>query len=216
MALIEDEAVQFTVSSRGEYRSVSLKFGSHLDVRRILRWRTAHSDDGQVLDAMEFRKLATKRWKYYEQANEAALSIEQLREAIEKEPFAEVGFLLVAIASWGTANNVLGCCFCRRSWSHHLILDFLAVHPQVVADRESRGVGTGIVYSLVELADELGIKLIWGEATRNSAPFYEKILNLKAVADQFQVGSEAMDFCRSQLKRLQQSALQNGSEKEKF
>ncbi len=165
---------------------------------------------------MEFRKLATKRWRYYEQANEAALSIEQLREAINAEPFAEIGFILVAVASWGKANNVLGCCFCRRSWSHHLILDFLAVHPQVVADREPRGVGTGIVYSLVELADELGIKLIWGEATRNSAPFYEKILNLKKVADQFHVGADEMDFCRKQLNRLRQSSLQIDSKRKKI
>jgi len=46
---------------------------------------------------MEFRKLATKRWKYFEQANEAAPSIEPLWEAIKAEPFAEIGFLLVAV-----------------------------------------------------------------------------------------------------------------------
>jgi hypothetical protein len=208
--------MQFTVSSRGQYRSVSLKFGTRSDVRRILRWQSPNSDDAHVLDAMEFRKLATKRWKYYEQANEAALSIEELREAIDREPFAEIGFLLVAVASWKRTNTLLGCCFCRRSWSHHLILDFLAVHPQVVAQREPRGVGTGIIYSLVELADLLQIKLIWGEATRNSAPFYEKILNLKNVADQFHVGAEAMDFCREQLNRLRRSSLQNDSKEQKF
>src|SRR5204863_1635882 len=146
-----------------------------------LRWRSSQTgrSDPHVRDAMEFRKLATKRWRYYLKGNEAATSLLQLKQAIRANPSAEVGFLLMAKARWPAPAPVLGCCFCRRSWCHHLIVDFLAVHPKLLSNRRRvRGVGSGIIYSLVGLADALGIGTIWGEATENSAAFYERVLNL--------------------------------------
>jgi hypothetical protein len=109
----------------------------------------------------------------------------------------------MAKASWFPPSSTLGCCFCRRSWSHNLIVDFIAVHPKVLSGRASRvrGVGTGIIYSLVGLADQLGIMSIWGEATRNSAPFYERILKLPHVTDHFFVEGETMEHCRQQYRR---------------
>ena len=164
--------MRFTVSFEGEHRLVNLVFGTPMDMRGLLRWRTAAGtrDDPQVRDALEFRKLATKRWRYYLKGNEAATSLRELKRAIRANPSAEVGFLLMAKASWPTAAPVIGCCFCRRSWCHHLIVGFLAVHPKVLtgAGGRIRGVGTGMIYSLVGLADALGIRTIWGEATRNS------------------------------------------------
>ncbi len=149
---------------------------------------------------MEFRKLATKRWRYYFKGNEAATSLAGLKRAIRTDPSAETGFLLVAKAPWHATTPVLGCCFCRRSWCHHLIVDFLAVHPKVLAGvgGRVRGVGTGMIYSLVGLADELGIKTIWGEATKNSSPFYEKVLNLPEVTDHFFVYGATLEHCREQ------------------
>jgi hypothetical protein len=166
-----------------------------------MRWRVfgVSRGDPHVRDAMEFRKLATKRWRYYLKGHEAAISLVELKQAIRANPSAEVGFLLIGKASWHPAP-VLGCCFCRRSWCHHLIVDFLAVHPKVLAGagERVRGVGTGIIYSLVELANQLGIGTIWGEATKNSAPFYERILNLPKVTDHFFVQGETMEHCRKQ------------------
>lgn len=176
-----------------------------MDMRGLMRWRTsaAGRSDPQVRDAMEFRKLATKRWRYYLKGNEAATSLGELRRSIRSDPSAEIGFLLMAKAAWHAAAPVLGCCFCRRSWSHHLIVDFLAVHPEVLAGAggRMRGVGTGMIYSLVGLADVLGIGAIWGEATRNSAPFYEKVLNLPKVTDHFFVQGDTMEHCRQQYQR---------------
>ena len=177
-----------------------------MDMRGLLRWRIATSerDDPQVRDAMEFRKLATKRWRYYLKGHDAATSLPHLKRAIRANPNAEVGFLLVAKAPWHPAAPVLGCCFCRRSWSHHLIVDFLAVHPRVLAGTagQVRGVGTGILYSVVRLADALGIATIWGEATANSAPFYEKVLNLPKVTDHFFVEGETLAYCRRQAQTI--------------
>ena len=65
-----------------------------------------------------------------------------------------------------------------------------------------------MVYSLVELADKLGITTIWGEATKNSAPFYERILNLPRVADHFFVHGQTMEYCREQYRRMATTDLQ--------
>jgi len=197
--------MRFIVSSEGRRRFVNLVFGTPMDMRGLLRWRTsaATRSDPQVRDAMEFRKLATKRWRYYLKGNEAATSLAGLKQAVRANASAEVGFLLMAKASWQPAIPVLACCFCRRSWCHHLIVDFLAVHPKVLAGRHGpiRGVGTGMIYSLVGLADALGIATIWGEATKNSAAFYEKVLHLPKVMDHFFVQGETMQYCRQQYHR---------------
>ena len=79
-----------------------------MDMRGLLRWRIATSerDDPQVRDAMEFRKLATKRWRYYLKGHDAATSLPHLKRAIRANPNAEVGFLLVAKAPWHPAAPV--------------------------------------------------------------------------------------------------------------
>jgi hypothetical protein len=194
--------MRFIVSFEGERRLVDLVFGTPMDMRGLLRWRTgaAARNDPQVSDAMEFRKLATKRWRYYLKGNEAATNLRGLKQRIRADPTVEVGFLLMAKAPWLPAIPVLACCFCRRSWCHHLIVDFLAVHPRVLTRTSGhvRGVGTGMIYSLVNLADELRIPTIWGEATKNSAAFYEKVLNLPKITDHFFVQGKTMAHCRQQ------------------
>ena len=55
-----------------------------------------------------------------------------------------------------------------------------------------RGVGSGIVFGLVQLANALHIPRIWGEATVNSAPFYEKLLAVSPVQDLFVIEAPEM------------------------
>jgi len=198
--------MRFIVSFEGKRQFVDMIFGTPMDMSTLLRWRVPISErkDASVRDAMEFRKLATKRWRYYLKGNEAATSLNHLKRSIRANSSAEIGFLLMAQAPWHKTAPILGCCFCRRSWSHHLILDFLAVHPKVLGAGVGRirGVGTGMVYSLVGLADALSIETIWGEATKNSAPFYEKVLNLPKVTDHFFVQGATMAHCRQQHSRM--------------
>jgi len=75
--------MRFTVSFEGQRRFVNLVFGTSMDMRGLMRWRTsaATRSDPQVRDAMEFRKLATKRWRYYLKGNEAATSLAGLKQA---------------------------------------------------------------------------------------------------------------------------------------
>jgi hypothetical protein len=85
-------------------------------------------------------------------------------------------------------------------------VDFVAVHPHVVGRLQERirGLGTGLFHGLIEIADDLGIGMIWGEATANSAAFYEKILGAETVLDQFHIYGEAMNHCRRELAQIHQ------------
>ena len=83
--------------------------------------------------------------------------------------------------------------WCRRTWRNHLVLDFLAVRPNVsFAGQQIRGLGTGVLASLMGLADSLKIEMVWGEATASSAPFYEKVLKTKPIKDLFAIRRQTM------------------------
>src|SRR5437764_532570 len=174
--------MQFVVITEAGPQEVEFVFGKSPDLAQVSRWRapTVSATDIRVRDALEFRKLAGKRWRYYFRGNEAATSSDQLTRMIRRDPTAEVGFILIARAAWSRATPVLGCCFCRRTWCHHIIVDFIVVHPRIVAGigPAIRGVGAGMIYGIVSLADGLGVRVVWGEATVNSAKFYEKVLKL--------------------------------------
>jgi hypothetical protein len=67
--------------------------------------------------------------------------------------------MLIARASWQPDPKLLGLAYCRFSWCHHLIVDFVAVHPHVVGrlHERIRGIGTGLFHGLVRIADDLGL-----------------------------------------------------------
>lgn len=100
---------------------------------------------------------------------------------------------MVASADWAKRYKFLALAYCRRTWCHHLVLDFLAVRPGLsFANQPISGIGSGILASLMGLADSLGMKTMWGEATASSAPFYEKVLQTRPVKDLFMVDQNAM------------------------
>jgi hypothetical protein len=158
---------------------------------------------------MEFSRLAAKRWRYYRRTGLAATSLASLRSSIRRDPQGEFGILLLSRPLWKAATPLLGFCFARRSWCHHLIVDFLGVHPTVLADAREKihGIGTGMLYQIVHLADKLRIRCIWGEATLNSAGFYERALGIKPVSDHFFIEGEVMAHCRQELARTRQKSL---------
>ena len=144
-------------------------------------------------DAGEFAALAAKRWFYYTREGATVASLNELRAAIRRNHRAEVAFLLVASADWARRYKFLALAYCRRTWCHHLVLDFLAVRPGLTfANQPVSGMGTGILFSLTNLAEALGMEMIWGEATASSAPFYEKILQSSPVQDLFIIRGETM------------------------
>ncbi|MBI2950270.1 MAG: hypothetical protein HYY23_21770 [Verrucomicrobia bacterium] len=104
-----------------------------------------------------------------------------------------IAFLLVASAEWAKRYKFLALAYGRRTWCHHLVLDFLAVRPGIsFANQPIRGIGTGILASLMGLADSLGMETMWGEATASSAPFCENVLRLRTVRDLFVIRRKTM------------------------
>jgi len=88
-------------------------------------------------------------------------------------------------------------------YCHHLILEFLAVHPRIVGrvPPTVQGVGSGLLYSLAELAGTLRMPVIWGEATAYSAPFYAKALAIPEIKDHFFIRDAVLENCREEFSR---------------
>jgi len=152
-------------------------------------------------DAGEFAALAAKRWFYYTREGATVTSVEQLRDAIRHNQRTEIAFLLVASAKWVRRHNILALAYCRRTWCHHLVLDFLAVRPDLpFAKQPIHGIGTGVIFGLATLAEALGMKLIWGEATAYSSPFYAHVLNEPRIDDHFFIRGGTLEFCRREFR----------------
>jgi len=195
----ESSCVRFQVLVEGQPRLVRLAFGGREDLAMVGRWRAPVTLRGNadVRDTLEFARLAAKRWRYYQRSIPTAMSLAEFRAAVRKDAHAEVSLVLVAHGDWFQSSSVLGIAQCRRTWCHHLILEFLAVHPRIAGrlPPKVRGVGSGLLCGLAELARLLGIGLIWGEATARSAPFYAKTLGLRRIQDCFFIRSALLDRC---------------------
>jgi N-acetylglutamate synthase-like GNAT family acetyltransferase len=151
---------------------------------------------------LEFARLAGKRWRYYLKKDESAISLDALQEKIQAQPKGEFGFMLVAKPTWKAASRSLGIAWCRRTWCNHIILDFLAVHPQTNDPSGGyRGIGSALMLALAKVADAIECPQVWGEATEASSSFYQKLLGGHPVKDYFYFNQEAL---RSQVKELNQ------------
>ena len=139
-----------------------------------------------------------KRWRYYRRSIDTATSLAEFKSCLARNDRSEISFLLLVKANWFVSRSALGLAQCRRTFCHHLILEFLAVHPLAVGKVEPviQGVGSGLLYGLAELAGTLGIPLIWGEATAHSAPFYSKVLGLDRIQDHFFIRGAVLERCR--------------------
>jgi hypothetical protein len=203
--------ILFHVEVNGQVREVELTFGTDRDLAMLTRRRSLSesAENSHIRDALEFSRLAAKRWRYYRRSGLAITSVADLHRNIRRDPHGEFGMMLLAKPAWRASAPVLGFCFARRSWCHHLIVDFLGVHARVLGHARERvhGVGTGILYQLVQLADEFHIRCVWGEATVNSAGFYERALGIKPVSDHFFIEDEVMAHCRRELRHARQQAL---------
>ncbi|MBI2928202.1 MAG: hypothetical protein HYY24_21240 [Verrucomicrobia bacterium] len=196
--------ILFHVEAAGEFRPVELAFATEAEVRRVRSWRKMTP----ATDAGEFAALAAKRWFYYTREGATIASLAQLRAAIRRNQRAELAFLLVASAGWAKRYRFLALAYCRRTWCHHLVLDFLAVRPGLTfANQPIHGVGAGILFSLTNLAESLGMDTIWGEATASSAPFYEKVLQIRPVKDLFIIRRETMRLIQNYHREKQQRSL---------
>jgi len=202
----------FQIKVNGESRTASLRFATKAELRRYHRSLSSAVNQSQSLqavrDAVEFTRLAAKRWRYYSEAGEAVESLVELQQAFNRNKRCEVAFILIATTQLGNHEMPIGLAYCRRTWCHHLAIDFLALHPHTLDEREQvAGVGSGIVYGLVRLAKALRIRRIWGEATVHSAPFYERLLALAPILDLFVIESREMTAIQNRQAKIARRGL---------
>lgn len=201
---MQPQRVRFQVLVKGRPRPVELVFGDGRDLRLISHWRVPEAARGQpaVRDTIEFARLASKRHRHYLRSIPTAASVAGFQTMISENAQAEVALMLLVRATWFGRSPILGLAQCRRTFCHHLVLEFLSVHPAIAGRLDPRvsGVGKGLVYGLAELAGQLGVKLVWGEATAYSAPFYAHVLNEPRIEDQFFIRGATLDFCRQEFR----------------
>lgn len=197
--------MRFQVLVNEEPRPVELVFGGARDLALVDRWRVPPgvASGSGARDALEFARLASKRWRYYRESISTASDLESFRSILQQRRESEISVLLVVRADWFSYSRILGLAQCRRTYCHHIILEFLAVHPSIVGGLQPmiRGVGAGLIYSLAVLAGAVDVPLIWGEATAFSAPFYVKTCRLPKVEDYFFLRKRSLQFCRGQFRR---------------
>src|SRR6184192_4095331 len=134
--------MRFQVRAHNENLPVEFHFGSQADIGRLRLWSQYSNPQvhQSVADALEYARYAAKRWRSYRKEGRTLSSSDELREAVERQPRGEFVFVLVARAMWHSSSPLLGFCFCRRTWCHHIVVDLAAVHPDgiTVASGEVR------------------------------------------------------------------------------
>ena len=173
-----------------------LDFANGQDVQAVKKWsvspRLAKQPDMRyrAQEACDLAQLAAKRWRYYRDSRTFATSMEHLRALIAADPQGEFSFHLKVTANW--FPEIMGAAMIRRTWCHHIMIDFLFVHPDISGRLlPIKTVGVQILQSICLIARELGCKRVWGEATKDSAPFYQYQLRRK-VEDHFFIGNRQL------------------------
>lgn len=199
--------ITFAVIHDNEPANVTVSFADNADVASSTRWRVPALADElmriRAADAREFALLAAKRWRHYRDTDTAALSLSQLMRMIANDPLGEYCFHLKVTADWFPAS--LGGAMVRRTWSHHLMIDFLFAHPQVCSRVVNvKSIGINLLRAICLIADTLGCKRVWGEATEDSAPFYQHHLG-GTVEDMFAIEKTTIHSFASSLDSKRQS-----------
>jgi hypothetical protein len=183
--------ITFAVLRGDKSANVTLSFADNADVISTTRWRVPSELDDNALmqsraaDAREFARLAAKRWRHYRDTETAARSLTELQRMIAADPQGEYCFHVKVSADWFPAS--LGGAMVRRTWCHHLMIDFLFVHPKICGKvTPVKGVGIEILRAICLIARVLKCKRVWGEATLDSAPFYKRQLH-QIVEDHFHI-----------------------------
>jgi hypothetical protein len=203
--------MQFQVRHGIKNIVLDFSFARNEDFARLRHWRNSkqRQRSSPIQDALEYARLANKRFKSYRQRGRTVESLDELLFKIREQPRGEVVFTLMAHLP-SDPLNVLGFCFCRRSWCHNIIIDFAAAYPGALipGPGQIRGIGTGMLYSLVSLAKRMGVQTVWGEATENSVPFYEKILGTRDLLDHFFIEGEVFNHCSHEFRKISVGALE--------
>src|SRR5437773_1700502 len=101
---------RFELEVDGQLREADVQFGTEDEVRSLARWRfqAAPNVEEPIIDALEYARLASKRWRYYRRAGATVSSLSELRTAIRRNPKAELAMIFVARPGWPSPTPILG------------------------------------------------------------------------------------------------------------
>src|SRR5256885_1302306 len=82
----------------GAPRQAPFRFAHRRELLRYHRSLSpfARKSSTTIREAVEFTRLAAKRWRYYSRSGEAAENFVQLRRKIPRNPKSEIAFIIVA------------------------------------------------------------------------------------------------------------------------
>ena len=80
--------MKFRVRTKGKDLPVEFRFGSTRDFQTLSKWKPKQErhNDPFVLDALEYRNLANKRWRTYSESQRTATSVRSLRTRHSQGP----------------------------------------------------------------------------------------------------------------------------------
>jgi hypothetical protein len=178
--------VRVPVRVNGQRQCIDGHFIARSPLITAREWRhllTAESS-GQQHDAVEFVESAVSKWKLYARRGRVARSQKQLLRMISEDKRIDVLAILEARATWSSLGRRLGLCQFRRTWSNSIAIDFLAVHPALLApQKQISGVGTAMLYCVARIAMKLKAKEIWLETTDLSAEYYGHLFGIRVNSD---------------------------------
>ena len=162
-------------------------------------------------DGIELAQLASKRWRHYRNSHTAATSTDELRDLIKSDPTGEFCFFLTFSADW-FPGRILGEVMLRRTWCHHLFMDFLYVHPSIAGQtsKVKKGIGYALLTSVAASAKFFDVPLVWGEATETSSIWYSRQLcqhGDEAVKDHFFIREDLISQFSSNFRKNHSIAL---------
>jgi hypothetical protein len=103
---------------------------------------------------------------------------------IVKNPTIDALAMLSIKAPWAGVGRSLGVCQFRRTWRNSITIDYLAVHPSLLATPKLiSGVGTALLYSMAIVANRLGATRLWLETTDLSANYYSALFGTDKMSD---------------------------------
>ncbi|HEV7406453.1 MAG TPA: hypothetical protein VGO11_26115 [Chthoniobacteraceae bacterium] len=179
--------MQVPVRARSGEKSIQIGFAKDVPASWLQDWNGSLTNRGGVdrqLDAIEYLESVINKWAFYRRKDRVVRSEEELRRRLATRESELLG-VLVASAPWFQGGTVAGFCQFRRTWCHHIVFDFLGVHPLLLVPetREISGLGTALLYRLAMVAMELQTENVWAETTDLSANFYANLFGLPSLQD---------------------------------
>ena len=196
----------FSINAGKGLHDVKIDFASTKEILAAEKWKVSDEIENAAWRqraeySVEFAALAAKRWRTYARDEAWAGTLRDFQEKIEIDAEGEYCFFL-ALTSARAKDDLLGAIMVRRTWCHHLFVDFLYIHPSIAGkERPMSGIGTALLFSVCALARDLKVRLVWAEATKGSCGWYEGLLG-KKVTDHFFIKSRQIRIFAEELEAL--------------